>query len=661
MANEKKGFSFDDIEDAVLPSTVSSIAAASATDTLSESSEDEAGDESDDNNNGDDGDEDLRETGVHENEVDALLIDTGTPGGEIEDLNETEKFTLQVKAAFDKTVGLGEELLRDSTLSLRERAAAIEVVISDLDMQLDKDAIKADNELVIAGRATKASLQRTLEYTLQRLCLEAANATPSTLPERIQGVSDTDLERMALGLGELELKAVTEEGKKEALRLHAIVAADKARRTATGPTIAVSLTPPPPPPPVEERQPLIVPPASAAPVIETVWQSGPESVRPADEAVTHDAPLKTVAPAAVSPASPAPSEEPSVHVSISMEKEMNQHPQQQPPAETEVPPVLEPPAPSNSEPVEVRTRMRVGRALNNDWVIEQPHISAHHAVLTINEGSLQIEDLGSTHGTFVLDELANWVRITQGSPAVVKIGQRFRFANIEAVSSHDKSKRTNVHFVKPDGKISHSIGFFWAGEQQSELHRLEQARLNAEDAARQPKQTPLKTPDELDKKSPTQMQQAIAKSNSTGNGLSRALGVGVLILGALALLAVLFMWGSGGFNRHHTVATTETETSTESETETVSETETTAETETSTPTDTVTTETGYSRRPGRDVASCEHVTSFLLARADGEAYWDCSGITPDQYRDLYRIEDPMGARHVIANTCACQRCEPTVH
>ena len=93
----------------------------------------------------------------------------------------------------------------------------------------------------------------------------------------------------------------------------------------------------------------------------------------------------------------------------------------------------------------------------------------------------------------------------------------------------------------------------------------------------------------------------------------------------------------------------------------MSETETTAEAETPTPTDTVTTETGYSCRPGRDVASCEHVTSFLLARADGEAYWDCSGITPDQYRDLYRIEDPMGARHVIANTCACQRCEPTVH
>jgi hypothetical protein len=601
-------------------------------------------------------DEDLRETGVHENEVDALLIETGTPGADIEDLTETEKFTLQVKFAFDKTVGLGEELLRDSTLSLRERAAAIEVVISDLDMQLDKDAIKADNELVIEGRAIKASLLRTLEYTLQRLCLEAANATPSTLPERIQGVSDTDLERMALGLGELELKAVTEEGKKEALRLHAIVAADKARRAATGPTIAVSITPPPPPP-VEERQPLIVPPASATPEIETAWQSGPEATRPANEAVTQDAPLETVQKAVAASAVSAFSE-PSVSVSPSMENAMaQQHPQ--PPVETQVPPVLEHQAPHNSMPNQVRTRIRVGRHVDNDWPINNPTVSGHHATLTLNEGSIKVEDLGSSNGTFVANPLNEWTKVEQGHPVTVQVGQRIKFGSVEVTTSHDANKLTHLHLLE-SGKLSRSQMFFLNGEQLSELHRLEQARLNAEDAAKHPQPPKVEEPRPV-LRSPTEMQQSIAKSGSPGNGLSRALGVGVLILGALALLAVLFMWGSGGFNRHHTVATTETETSTEPETETVSETETTAEAETPTPTDTVTTETGYSCRPGRDVASCEHVTSFLLARADGEAYWDCSGITPDQYRDLYRIEDPMGARHVIANTCACQRCEPTVH
>ena len=607
-------------------------------------------------------DEDLRETGVHENAVDNLLSETGTPGTDIPLLTTEEELTLQLKQQLASAIERGEALLKSNDLDgktdrtersqiMRDRSKAIENSITEIDMLIDKDRLGTDSESKLSARAVTAALRRVLEFTLQRLCIETANATPSSLPEKIRSAEDHELDSMAHGLGELDLKAVTDEGKKEAKRLLVIVTEEKQRRSATPrvsvpppsgecvtghePTQAVSLTPVPPAPEAEKPS-MMIPPAAPAPQpIETQWQSGPEA-RPVDQnqIVTQDA--------------QTPASEPSMSVSPSMENAMVKN------EEPSIPVVI-------AAPVEVRTRMRVGRALDNDWVIEQPHISAYHAVLTINEGSLQIEDLGSTHGTFVLDELANWVRIAQGSPSVVKIGQRFRFANIEAVSSHDESKRTNVHFVKPDGKISHSIGFFWAGEQQSELHRLEQARLNAEDAARQPKQTPLKTPDELDKKSPTQMQQAIAKSNSTGNGLSRALGVGVLILGALALLAVLFMWGMGGFNRRDTVATTETETSTESETETVSETETTAEAETPTPTDTVTTETGYSCRPGRDVASCEHVTSFLLARADGEAYWDCSGITPDQYRDLYRIEDPMGARHVIANTCACQRCEPTVH
>jgi predicted component of type VI protein secretion system len=310
-------------------------------------------------------------------------------------------------------------------------------------------------------------------------------------------------------------------------------------------------------------------------------------------------------------------------------------------------------------PVEVRTRMRVGRALDNDWVIEQPHISAHHAVLTINEGSLQIEDLGSTHGTFVLDELANWVRIAQGSPAVVKIGQRFRFANLEAVSSHDESKRTNVHFVKPDGKFSHSIGFFFAGEQQSELHRLEQVRLNAEDAAKHPQPPKVEEP-KPKLRSPTEMQQSIAKSGSPGNGLSKAFGVGVVILGAIALLAVLIMWGTGGFNSRNVVATTETETSTESETSTP--TETITETETSTPvvseTSSPTVPAGFTCRPGRERTDCDSVEHFLLGGGTG-GRWDCSGLSYEEYRAVYRPTQPAGASpNVIADLCSCQWCEP---
>jgi hypothetical protein len=647
--NEKKPFDFDDIEDAVLPSTATSTASASATDTHNESLEGESGDGYEDDGGSDDGDEDadLRETGVHEHGVDALLA-VGQVA-EIPNLTAAEELTVQVKSQFSAILTGGEELLRDSELQLGARAKAIEACKNEIDMMLDKEAIKGDEDLLRKGRDLRSRLITALELTLLRACLEPSGTTPSTLPDKIQGVADHELERMALGLNELSLKAVTAEAKKGAEKLLEMIEGDKSRRASrvTGhePTQAVSITPPPPPP-VEERQPLIVPPASAAPVIETAWQSGPEAAPPANEVVTQDAPLETAAPAAVSPAPAAPSKEPSMSVSPSMENEMVKN------EEPSIPVVI-------AAPVEVRTRMRVGRARDNEWVIDQPHISAHHALLTINEGSLQIEDLGSTHGTFVLDELANWVRIAQGTPAIVKIGQRFRFANIEAVSSHDESKRTNVHFVKPDGKFSHSIGFFFAGEQQSELHRLEQERLNAEDAAKHPK-LPMAEKPQPKLRSPTEMQQSIAKSDSTGSGLSKALGVGMLIIGALALLTMLFVWGIDGFNRHNTVATTETETSTESETSTP--TETVTETETSTPivseTPSPTAPTGFTCRPGRERAGCDSVEHFRLGGGTG-GRWDCSELTYEQYRDVYRPTEPVGASpHVIANVCACQWCEP---
>lgn len=69
---------------------------------------------------------------------------------------------------------------------------------------------------------------------------------------------------------------------------------------------------------------------------------------------------------------------------------------------------------------------------------------------------------------------------------------------------------------------------------------------------------------------------------------------------------------------------------------------------------------GYSCRPGSEVTSCEHVAEFLLTQEDGAPYWDCSGISLDQYREMFTVEDPSGARSIVANTCACQYCEPIV-
>jgi hypothetical protein len=43
----------------------------------------------------------------------------------------------------------------------------------------------------------------------------------------------------------------------------------------------------------------------------------------------------------------------------------------------------------------------VGRALDNNFVLDEPNVSRHHARLTVLDGFVQVEDLGSLNGTFV--------------------------------------------------------------------------------------------------------------------------------------------------------------------------------------------------------------------------------------------------------------------
>lgn len=43
----------------------------------------------------------------------------------------------------------------------------------------------------------------------------------------------------------------------------------------------------------------------------------------------------------------------------------------------------------------------IGRAAENEMVVDESHISGYHARLVIQEGRVLIDDLGSTNGTFV--------------------------------------------------------------------------------------------------------------------------------------------------------------------------------------------------------------------------------------------------------------------
>ena len=58
------------------------------------------------------------------------------------------------------------------------------------------------------------------------------------------------------------------------------------------------------------------------------------------------------------------------------------------------------------------TTMVVGRAVNSDVPIYDPTISRQHAQLTVQNGGVQVKDLGSSNGTFI-----NGARITEGNLA----------------------------------------------------------------------------------------------------------------------------------------------------------------------------------------------------------------------------------------------------
>jgi pSer/pThr/pTyr-binding forkhead associated (FHA) protein len=58
-------------------------------------------------------------------------------------------------------------------------------------------------------------------------------------------------------------------------------------------------------------------------------------------------------------------------------------------------------------------RVTVGRAADNNFIIEQLAISGHHAVITMHDSeNFSIEDLGSTNGTYVNGNKVKSARIT---------------------------------------------------------------------------------------------------------------------------------------------------------------------------------------------------------------------------------------------------------
>ena len=75
----------------------------------------------------------------------------------------------------------------------------------------------------------------------------------------------------------------------------------------------------------------------------------------------------------------------------------------------------------SGERVEIEEGVTIGRSRDCDLVLYDTYLSTRHARLTNDEGDLSIEDLGSTNGTYVNQELVKGrVHLERGD--VVQVG-----------------------------------------------------------------------------------------------------------------------------------------------------------------------------------------------------------------------------------------------
>ena len=86
-------------------------------------------------------------------------------------------------------------------------------------------------------------------------------------------------------------------------------------------------------------------------------------------------------------------------------------------------PTTDPAAPDMPRSVTISRIGTIGRAPDNDFVLTDPLVSAHHARIEWNNDGVLITDLGSTNGTFVGNTRINSYLVTE--PTTVGIGSNF--------------------------------------------------------------------------------------------------------------------------------------------------------------------------------------------------------------------------------------------
>lgn len=80
--------------------------------------------------------------------------------------------------------------------------------------------------------------------------------------------------------------------------------------------------------------------------------------------------------------------------------------------------------------------IRIGKASDNDFVVNDPHVSRYHAKLVREEGGYWLlEDLGSTNGTFVNGAQIVKKHVTPSD--TIKLGDNYVLNISEALKSNN--------------------------------------------------------------------------------------------------------------------------------------------------------------------------------------------------------------------------------
>ncbi|MEM9016155.1 MAG: FHA domain-containing protein, partial [Verrucomicrobiota bacterium] len=96
-------------------------------------------------------------------------------------------------------------------------------------------------------------------------------------------------------------------------------------------------------------------------------------------------------------------------------------------------------------------QITIGRGPDNDVVLDHVSMSGSHAVIQNLEGTFQVNDLGSTNGTFV-----NGDQITE---AVLSHGTRIMFGNVDAVFSDEASAAAGGDEANADAGVAAGAGY----------------------------------------------------------------------------------------------------------------------------------------------------------------------------------------------------------